>query len=56
MLLLDEVFVSARFQILFVTKILPVIRGFQVNNVNPLNAIEMHLNAIYSGLLMLYIS
>ena len=35
--------VTVRCQISFVTKTLPVIRGFQVNNVNPLNAIKMHL-------------
>ena len=34
---------SALCQISFVNKILPVIRGFQVNNVNPLKAIRMHL-------------
>ena len=37
------ILVSARCQISSVTKILPVIRGFQLNNVNPLNAIKMHL-------------
>ena len=37
------ILVSALCQISSVTKILPVIRGFQVNNVNPLNAIKMHL-------------
>ena len=33
----------ARCQISSVTRILNVFRGFQVNNVNPLNAIKMHL-------------
>ena len=37
MLSLDEVFASACGQISFVAMILPVTRGFQVNNVNPLN-------------------
>ena len=37
------ILVSALCQISSVAKILPVIRGFQVNNVNPLNAIKMHL-------------
>ena len=37
------ILVSARCQISSVTKSLPVTRGFQVNNVNPLNAIKMYL-------------
>ena len=36
------ILVSARCQISSVTKILPVTRGFQVNNVNPLIANKMH--------------
>ena len=36
------ILVSARCQISSVTKSLPVTRGFQVNNVNPLNSIKMH--------------
>ena len=37
------ILVSARCQISSVTKFLSVIRGSQVYNVNPLNAIKMHL-------------
>ena len=41
---MDEVFVSAWCQISFMTKLLPVIRGFQVNNINPFKAIKIQLN------------